>query len=757
MTARPRGPARPDLDISTSTPARPRNHRSAPTDIPAHSSTDITSNDIADTTDITTTAARHLADLATRLHARGHRPARVAAFLLRLALCLLDDPAATAAQPLSVRFAGMLRPGRPGAELFLRARPLPLPDAERHALCTFPWHRVEPVLLTTLFERALHPRERHRHGAHYTAPEAILRILDPVMLAPLRRELADAQNQVLSLQRTDAPDPAAPYHAFLARLRTIRVLDPACGAGNFLYLALRALLDLESTAIAWAHERLALPIAAPSLGPQSIRGLERDPHAAALARAVVSLTDQRWRREHGHPPRQVPVAIAATDALLDRSTTPPRPTPWPVAEFIVGNPPFLGAKKLRAALGDAYVDTLFAAWSGQVPQSADLSAYWHERARAEIADRRCRRAALLATQGIRAGANHRVLARIARTGAIFLAWSDLPWIVDGAAVRVSLVGQDDGSDKLRLLDGRPVPEIQPDLRAGPREPAPQRLRENLGLAFMGDTKGGPFELAPAAAARMLATPGNRAVLRPWVNGRDITGRPRGMHIIDFDGLDQAAAARHPEPYAHAQAHVRPVRARSRSTAAAWWSHERPRPEMRAAISELPRYLVTPTASRHRIFVWLTPPTLPDHQLIVIARADAYAFGVLHARPHELWSLRMCSRLGVGNDPRYTPTTTFETFPFPWPPTLATTDLDPAQRRHHANISAAADDLDRARREHLASEARRTLTGLYNERPAWLRAAHQRLDHAVLAAHGWSPSLGDDELLAALLAENHRRA
>ena len=708
------------------------------------------------TTDITRDAADHLADLAARLHTRGHPAPAVAEFILRLALCLLAEPDPEPARqlPLARRFAGMLRPGRPGAELFLRARPLPLTPGELADLHTIPWQHVEPVLLGSLFERSLDPRERHRRGAHYTDPAAILRILEPVLLAPLRRELAQARAEVRTLLVARAPDPARPHHRFLARLRRVRVLDPACGAGNFLYLALRHLLDLEHTAIAWAANILALPPSPPRLGPQLVRGLERDPRAAALARAVVSLADLQWRRAHGLPPRPAAVAVECRDALLDGQHSPPRPALWPAAEFIVGNPPFLGGKKLRAVLGDDYVNTLFAAWSGQVPRGADLSAYWHERARAQIAGRQSRRAALLATQGIRAGANLRVLRRIERSGAIFLAWSDLPWQVDGAAVRVSLVGQDDGSDPMRLLDGRPVAEIHADLRAGSDPRAPRRLRENLGLAFMGDTKGGPFELAPADAARMLATAGNHAVVRPWVNGRDITGRPRGMHIIDFDGHTRTTAARHTAPFAHITAAVRPLRARSRSTAAAWWLHERPRPEMRAAIADLPRYLVTPTASRHRLFTWLTPPTLPDHQLIVIARADAYTFGVLHARPHELWSLRMCSRLGVGNDPRYTPTTTFETFPFPWP--LAHTDLDPAQQHHHQTIAAAADALDLARREHLAADPRRTLTGLYNLRPDWLAAAHQRLDHAVLAAYGHSPTIRDDDLLAALLAENHRR-
>lgn len=706
--------------------------------------------------DASEAAARVLGTLAARLAARGHAPAHAAAFLLRLTLCLLDDAAATREQPLRRRFAAMLRPGRPGAALFLRARPLPLPADELRELCTFPWPRVEPSLLGSLFEHALHPRERHRLGAHYTRPAEILAILEPVLLASLRRELAGAHHEVRRLRDAGAPDPAGPHRAFLARLATVRVLDPACGAGNFLYLALRGLLDLEQAANHQAHELLALPPPPPSLGPHLLRGLERDPHAAALARAVITLADRQWRAAHGHPAPITAVAVRCTDALLDlRDPERPRETRWPAAEFIVGNPPFLGGKKLRAALGDAYVDTLYAVYGARVPRGADLSAYWHERARAEIAHKRCRRAALLATQGIRAGANLRVLERIKHTGDIFLAWSDLPWIVDGAAVRVSLVAQDDGHETTRLLDGRPVPQIHADLRTGADHRAPRRLRENHGLAFMGDTKGGPFELGPADAARMLATASNRQVIRPWVNGRDITGHPRGMHIIDFDGRSHAAAARHRAPFAHVDTHVRPLRARSRSTAASWWLHERPRPEMRAAIAGLPRYLVTPTASRHRIFTWLYPPTLPDHQLIVIARADACSFGLLQARPHELWSLRMSSRLGVGNDPRYTPTTTFETYPFPWPLDRQD-DLNPAQRRHHDDITAAADALDEARRRWFAAGPRRTFTALYNERPPWLAAAHTALDHTVLAAYGLPCEIGDDDLLAALYAEHHRR-
>ena len=171
---------------------------------------------------------------------------------------------------------------------------------------------------------------------------------------------------------------------------------------------------------------------------------------------------------------------------------------------------------------------------------------------------------------------------------------------------------------------------------------------------------------------------------------------------------------------------------------------------------------TPTVARHRLFVWLRAPTLPDHQLIVIARPDAYAIGVLHSRVHELWTLRMCTWLGVGNDPRYTPTSTFETFPFPWPLDTSDADLTQEQRRHRDAIASAAEALDRLRSRWLEPRdadpkelAGRTLTRLYNGRPTWLVDAHGRLDAAVLAAYGW-PMLGDEELLARLLDLNLSR-
>jgi len=737
---------------------------------------------------VTAAAAGHLVTLAARLQARGHDAHAVARALVQLLVCLfaeaaqqlpagqmravLDEAAAGPARALErVRevFQGLM--ATDDGEVRAAAPPLFAEDvAQLREVAGLDWLTVEPALLGMLFERGLNPGRRSQLGAHYSDRGAISRVLGPVMLAPLRRELA-----AMKLAEATSGAPGSSLHGFLARLRAVRVLDPSCGAGNFLYVALQALMDLELEAIQWASSTLGIHVQ-PAVGPQAVLGIELNAEAAALARSTVWIAQRQWAHAHGLGDRAAPMTtsgIECRDALLElRPGQEPRRASWPDAEFIVGNPPFLGGKKLRAGLGDRHVDALFQAWDGRVPREADLGTYFHEMAREMIAGGRCRRAGLLATQGIRGGANLEVLQKIKATGDIFMAWSDQPWIVGGAAVRVSIVGQDDGSETRRTLDGAAVAVIRADLSGGPDECADltraRRLLENLGVAFMGDTKGGAFDISREQAAALLAAGNpdgrpNSDVVVPWVNGRDVLGRARGRHIIDF-GVDmsEAEAARYLRPFAQVRAQVLPGRRTNKraSYRERWWIHVEARPGLRAAIQPLRRFIATPTVGRHRIFVWLRSPTLPDHQLIVVARDDDYLFGVLHSRAHELWSLRMGTRLGVGNDPRYTPTTTFETFPFPWPLSTPDAALNAAQREHQRAIAAAAAALDAARRDWLAAEVEsattRTLTALYNARPAWLSAAHDALDRAVLAAYGWAEELADDELLARLLAHNLER-
>jgi type II restriction/modification system DNA methylase subunit YeeA len=425
-------------------------------------------------------------------------------------------------------------------------------------------------------------------------------------------------------------------------------------------------------------------------------------------------------------------------------------------------------------LDDDYVDELFALYDGKVPREADLVCYWFERARARIQDGKLRRAGLLATNSIRGGANRRVLQRIRETGGIFFAESDRPWILNGAAVCVSMVGFDDGSEGEKALDGAPVEEINADLTGSLDLTAAVRLPENLGLAFMGDTKGGPFNVAPDVAEAMLAAVGNpngrpnSDVVRPWANGLDITRRTRGYHIIDF-GTEMSVedAALYEAPFEYVYEHVRPVREtnRRKSYRDLWWLHVEPRPAMRRAIDVSSRYVATARVAKHRLFAWLDGRTLPDSQIIafsnLVGEGDAqdYFFGVLHSRVHELWSLRMGTWMGVGNDLRYTPTTCFETFPLPWPP-----GEEPEGDERIEAIAGAARRLAGLRRNWLdpprATDAqlkKLTLTNLYNARPTWLANAHAALDRAVCVAYGWTADLSDEEVLKNLLALNSERA
>ena len=757
--------------------------------------------------ELTERAAQDFADLATALRARGHHPHAVAHFLDRLLFAMfaedagilpknLIDRLSSATKGDATAFSAALHDlfgkmakggGLFGVEriewfnggLFDDAEVITLEPAEMETIgrvSKLDWSQIEPAIFGTLFERGLDPDQRAQLGAHYTDRASILRLVEPVLMAPLRRDWAETQAKITPLvlagrkvtARTPADqNPERIFRAFLDRLRAIRVLDPACGSGNFLYISLQLLKDLEYEAIQWGSLVLRIPQEFPQVGPQNLLGIEINPFAAELARVTIWIGQIQWMLAHGlgHPrdPVLQPLDnIREQDALLDLSDpSHPREAQWPEADVVVGNPPFLGGKLLRTNLGDTYVDQLFEVYDGRAPAEADLCAYWHEKARAQIETGRLKRAGLLATQGIRGGANRRVLERIKRTGDVFFAYADEPWVLAGAAVHISFVGQDDGSEPERTLDGGPVAAINADLSSGLNLTEARRLRENLGIAFMGDTKGGPFDIDSETARRLLVSPNpdgrsNSDVVRRWVNGLDITRRPREMWIIDF-GIDMAEteAALYEAPFEYVREHVRPERIDNKRAAYAerWWLHVEARSGMRAALAGLPRYLATVRHSKHRLFVWLTDTTLPDSALIVISRDDDFTFGILHSRAHELWARATGTQVReVESGFRYTPTTTFETFPFPHP-TEAQRDA----------IAEAARDLDRLRRGWLdppglsdADLAKRTLTNLYNARPTWLAQAHERLDAAVLAAYGWPADIDREELLARLLALNLAR-
>ncbi len=634
------------------------------------------------------------------------------------------------------------------------------------------WADVEPSVFGTLFERILNPDKRSQLGAHYTHRSDIELIVKPVLMWPFEREWDALHPELETIGDSATPD--APHairqrlQEFIDRLGAVRVLDPACGSGNFLYVSLAMLKELEQKVIAFGTDWGVTDLQ-PKVHPRQLYGIEKDPYAHELASIVVWIGYLQWKHRNGIPfGDEIPVLqpldnVKHMDAVLDLSDPAhPKEPEWPEAEVIVGNPPFLGTTaRMRRELSDRNVDALFEVYQGRVKHGADLCCYWHEKARAMIEHGATKRAGLLATQAIRKGASRQTLDQIKRTGDIFFAESNRPWILEGAAIRVSMVGFDDGTEIRRVLNGKPVTRINADLTYDTDVTSAYALKENIAVAYHGDKKGGDFELTPAEAERLLREPlnvngrPNSDVVVPWLNGKGVTGRPAGSYIIDF-GTECAAesASQYEAPFELLRTRGQPDKAKSRGNPKTWWLHERPRPEMRQAVAGLDRFLTTPRVAKHRTFKWVRKGTLPDSRLCVFARDDDYFFGILHAKVHQVWALANASSHGVGNDPTYNSTTCFETFPFPRP-----TD---AQK---ATIAAAAKELNELRENWLNPPEgslsikdlnKRTLTNLYNARPAWLANAHRNLDRAVFSAYGWPDDLPDQDILARLLELNLQR-
>lgn len=705
--------------------------------------------------------------------------------------------------------------------LFADAKVIDLTPTEIRLLAecaALDWANIEPSIFGTLFECVLNPDKRSQLGAHYTSREDIETLIVPVMVAPLRKEweTARAAADKLAEKAKGKKKGNAEWRAFsnkvnefLKRLDSVTILDPACGSGNFLYVAIRQLLDLEKEVLTYAASRDGQQ-RFPGVRPTQLRGIELNTYARELAQAVIWIGYLQWMRENGFVAPNEPVLdamdnIENRDAVLDR-TDPvhPKEPDWPDAEFIVGNPPFLGNKLMRSRLGDEYVTDLWALYGKRIPAMSDLVSYWFEKARAMIEAGTAKRAGLIATTGVKQVAGRRALERICESGRIFFAESDRDWVLDGASVRIIMAGfEGKACDSQPVLDGQSVSAINPDLTTGMDATSAGRLAVNMGLAFMGTTKVGAFDIELPDVHKQLDKPNphgkpNSDVLRPWVNGSDIVRNPSNRWIIDFGAyMSSGDASLYELPFTHLETYVKQERQQNGriSYRDKWWIHGEARPAFRAAVAKLTRYIGTARVAKHRIFVWLDTVVLPDSKVIAIAFDDDFRFGVLHSRVHQLWTLKQCGWHGVGNDATYNPNTCFLTFPFPTP-----TD---AQKEAIAAAAKKLDDLranwcnppEWVRQELLefpgsidgpwkrfvtdpdargigtvryprlvpkdsksAGELKkRTLTNLYNEKPTWLTNAHAALDAAVFAAYGWPVGLSDDDLLAKLLELNLSRA
>lgn len=616
------------------------------------------------------------------------------------------------------------------------------------------------------------------------------------------RSLDAARSSLRAAERalTDATEKGrAAVNAFLARLRNFRVLDPACGSGNFLYLALVELKNIERR-VSIEAEVLGFPPTFPAVGPETLLGLEINPYAAELARVSVWIGEIQWMRRNGFNIGRQPIlksltTIECRNAIINDDGSP---AVWPKADVVVGNPPYLGAKLMRRKLGVEQTLGIRALYDGRLPGFTDLVCYWFENARTLIEAGALERAGLVATNSIRKNTNLPVMNRIAATTRIFEAWSEEKWTVDGAAVDVSLICFGEKGEVPAKLDGNIVAEINPDLTTGLDLTRAKPLAENSKGAFLGIQKSGPFDVPGELARAWMKEPknpngrSNAEVLKPYWNGDDVTGRNRDMWFIDLPlGLSRADASLFDSPFQHIAMTpdedgklVEELRAALGERAGPrWWEPHWPRPEMRARITALRRYIATPETAEHRLFVWLSYPVLPDKNLIVIPREDDLMFGLLHSRFHEAWALRKGSDLQ--DRPRYTHTTTFATYPFP-EGMAPQDDVETARKLSAAPaIEAAAKRLDELRNGWLYPDdvieevaevvpgfpnrrmpkdeaavrllAGRTLTALYNKPPAWLVEAHRALDEAVAAAYGWPADIPIGTALQKLLELNLSRS
>jgi hypothetical protein len=742
--------------------------------------------------------------------------------------------------------------------LFESTRALPLNGDQIYLLieaANSRWRDVEPAIFGTLLERALDPDERHALGAHYTPRAYVERLVLPTVVEPLRDDWRNTQAAITSLLAAGNREGAiAAARDFHRQLCGVRVLDPACGSGNFLYVALEHMKRLEGEVLETLHSlgesQEVLEHTGLTVDPHQLLGIEVNPRAAVIADLVLWIGFLQWHfktRGDAQPP--IPVIrnfhnVKEADALItwtkrepaiaedgtpvtvwDRITLKEHPTTgakvpdetaripvyvysgvkrskWPDADFVVGNPPFIGGKDIRAWHGDGYALAIRSAYD-DVPESADFVMYWWQRA-AELARAgRLRRFGFVTTNSITQVFDRRVVAQNLNAAkdplSIVFAIPDHPWLkaltdeedaaTRHAAVRIAMTVGERGEHRGHLYrvtregdassEGTAVELIErsgrifADLRIGVDVSSAQPLRANEDLSCRGVVlHGAGFIISPEIAASLgpCRIEGLDEHIRPYMNGRDLTGKSRNVMVIDLFGLGiSEVRSRFPEVYQWVLDRVKVERDQNREDFIRenWWIFGRPRPELRKPLTGLPRYISTVETAKHRIFVFLDARILPDNKLINFALDDAFFLGVLSSRIHVCWALASGGHLGFGNDPVYVKTRCFDTFPFP--------DCGDEQKE---TIRAIAERLDahRKRRQELCPEL--TLTEMYNvleklrageeltheDRAIYdsgligvLRELHDELDAAVFAAYGWSSELGDEDILASVVALNAQRS
>jgi hypothetical protein len=709
-------------------------------------------------------------------------------------------------------------------EFFKKRRALPLAKeeiGELLAAARYDWKDVEPAIFGTFLEQALDPADRRKLGAHYTPRAYVERLVIATVIDPLRTEWDNARSTA-DRQKAEGKGDAAirTVAAFHDRLCETRVLDPACGTGNFLYVSLELMKRLEGEVLEALNDlggQEGLALESHTVDPHQFLGLEVNARAAAIAELVLWIGHLQWHfRNKGVAPSE-PILkafhnIQQMDAVLlwDGYPMPkvvdgkeaypnPRRPKWPDADYIVGNPPFVGGKDIRERMGSGYAEALWKAHK-HMNDSADFVMYWWDRS-AEILLRpktRLKRFGFVTTNSISQVFQRRVMEpylNAKKPLSLTMAIADHPWTKvtrDSAAVRIAMTvaeaGKRDGlllevtdeegleTDSPVILFAEKAGRINSDLTVGAGVTSAVELAATRGITSAGMKLHGAGFLVKRDEMSKLGYSTRRGLaerVRPFRNGRDLMARSRDLMIIDMFGLTaEQVRSLYPEIYQHLLTTVKPERDVNRDVdiKQRWWLFGRTRDEIRPAIAKTPRYIATVETAKHRVFQFLDASIVPDNKLFVIALFDAYSLRILSSRFHVAWAMRSGSWLGVGNDSVYVKTRTFDPFPFP-----AATD---AQKQ---TIGAIAEELDAHRKRVLEEHSHLTLTGLYNalerlksgarrddlndkERRIFddglvliLKELHENLDVAVADAYGWPVDLPEEEVLANLVALNKERA
>ncbi len=733
--------------------------------------------------------------------------------------------------------------------LFAEAEALPVGEEQLALLLQASkadWRDVEPAIFGTLLERALDPHERHNLGAHYTPREYVERLVMPTVIEPLRNEWEAVLAAAFILARQGSSAGAIQLvKEFHHKLCTIRILDPACGSGNFLYVTFEHLKRLEGEVLnaleGFGEEQSSLELAGLTVDPHQLLGIEINPRAAAITDMVLWIGYLQWHfRTRGEimPPEPVIKRfrnIECRDAVLasDRcepllaadgqpvsrwdgrtfKTHPvtgeqvpdeasqtgvlryinPRRAEWPEADYVVGNPPFIGAATMRRALGDGYVEALRSAWQ-EVPDSADFVMFWWQQAAELTRKGKLQRFGFITTNSITQTFNRRVIQQqLAAAPPLSLAFAipDHPWVdsADGAAVRIAMtvgkpgaegvdgilatvVAEREGSGEgveVELANRRGM--IHADLTVGANLIGTSPLKSNSDLAIKGFELGSQGFLISASEAqnRLIADDTLGQILKPYMNGSDLVKGCCERYVIDFFGKSLDESRCYPILLQHVIDNVLPERGvnREQRTATKWWLFRRSSEALRKALFGLDRFIGTTRTAKFRIFHFLPANLIAESKIVVIASSDPFVLGVLTSKLHIVWSMATGGWLGVGNDSTYNHTDCFNKFPFP--------TANDAQRQ---KIRTLAEELDAHRKRQQGLFPELTLTGMYNvleklrsaeplttkEKTiheqglvSVLKQLHDELDTAVAEAYGWPVDLTDEEILEKLVALNAERA